>query len=174
LLERGPGDKTMLARTLVLLMTALLLAGCYQSKTSLIADRELATPYASITYRETEDHDPPRTFVRRGKMYVDEVDDRLTLRLLPVATDWYVAELGGVDADDVQTFLYGYLNVDADAGSARLYAAVADSSAAVPAGLHPCGDVICIDSIDAYVTHAEKLVGDGSEPDTTYQFQTTP
>lgn len=161
----------MLVRQMKIVAAALSLVGCYQSDASLISDRQLAAPYASVTYRETGDSGPPKTLVRRGTTYTDDTDERVTVRLMPVDDGWYVVELGGSDNDEKQHYLYGYLNIDPNSGTAKLFASVSDDSQPIPAGMHACGDVVCIDSIDAYVSHAQRIVDAGTEPDTIYQFQ---
>lgn len=164
----------MFLRASVLLVTALILAGCYKSDTSLIADRDLATPYPSITYRETGSNDEPMSLTRVGKLYRADDDPNTTMRFLEVEPNWYLVELGGVDNENKPEFLYGYLNVDPDGRAARLYSSVADGATPPAAGMHECGDSVCVDNIDAYVAAARAAVAAGAEPDTTYQFKTTP
>lgn len=155
-------------------LTGLLaLSGCYMADQSIIGSGETTTPWASITYRpETETE--ATTADRQGDGYVAESgSDKITLRFLPLGDDWYVAELGGTDSDSKAEFFYGYMHVDMAKHKASVYAALADTKANPPPGMHACKEAFCIDSLDAYIAHARAIVDAGTKPDTIYDFKTT-
>ena len=92
----------------------------------------------------------------------------LVMRFMPLAeADWYVVEVSG-ESDGEVTRLYALIEVDLAANEARAYKAVGASADAGP-GLRECDDgMICIDSLNAFVAHAQAAIDAGAEPDAAY------
>ena len=79
---------------LIVLLTALGLAGCFTSKEPLFGDAEAVAPYARITYATHGSSDDEKTtLTREGKAYVTKTEDgTMTLRFMPAGDDLYLAE----------------------------------------------------------------------------------
>ena len=155
-------------RFLIAILAAITLAGCYTSEKPLISDDESVAPYAKMTFQGQGASDSPAEFTRDGKHYTTKDNDGTLLRLnLKPDGDYYIAQLGGKSGDKDQ-YLYGYLKLDAGAGTALAYRTFGTKDDARD-GLRACNDVICIDNLDAYLAYARAAAA-ANKPDTTFKF----
>ncbi len=155
-------------RLLAALSALIALAACYVTDKPLIGDADSVAPYAKMTFQGNDAGDSVSEFVRDGQHYTTTDNDGtlLTLNLKPDG-DYYVAQLGGRDGDKDQ-YLYGYLKLDPAKKTALAYRTFGTKDD-VRDGLSACNDVICIDSLDAYVAYAREEAATG-KPDTTFIF----
>jgi hypothetical protein len=156
-------------RLLAVLCALIALASCYVTDKPLISDAQSVAPYAKMTFQGRDAGDSAAEFTRTGRHYTTTDNDGtvLTLNLRPDG-DYYVAQLGGRDGDKDQ-YLYGYLRLDPDKGIATAYRTFGTKDDARD-GLRACNDVICIDSLAAYITYAKEEVASG-KPDTTFTLK---
>ncbi len=147
------------------------LAGCYTSQGDLLTDDNSVAPYARITFRDQDSSDAS-VLTRQGSAYVAQSDEgNVVVRFMALADrpDWYLTEVSGTDSSGAR-HLYTIVKVDLAAHTAEAYAAIADDGDAGP-GLRQCEDsMICIDDLNAYISHAEAAIDAGADPDATYHI----
>lgn len=157
------------------LAVLLALAGCYSAKESLLSDDALVTPYSVIEYVDKADELHIRhTLTRDGNSYAEIADDGSVtqrLRLMAVATDWYIVEATTGDSDNPMP-TYGYIHVDTAKEEAQAYATNSDDNGGLDTG-YTCGGDICFDSLDDYRRFAEDKINSGAEPDSSYYVTLT-
>lgn len=154
----------------VIALAAAALAGCFTADEALLSDANSVAPYERITFHEKGSADAS-ALVRQGKTYVAESEDgKLVMRFMQLdRPGWYVAQVTG-DESGTPRHLYMLVKVDLTKRTADTYKAVAEDGDAGP-GLRECKDyMVCIDDLDAYITHAEEAVDAGAEPDGTYEI----
>ena len=156
-------------RIVIALLALIGLSACYTSSSPLIGD-DAVTPFEEITFTGRGDNSDPARFVRKDNGYVTQAEDEtVTLHLKPVAGDYYVAQLAGPGNDGGMQYLYGYLRIDTTASIAETWKTIG-TAADVREGLSECDDVICIDSLDAYIAYAQEAVAAGEAPAATFDI----
>lgn len=152
-------------------LAALVVSACYTSNAPLVSDGDAVAPYASLTF-DSEGDSAPVAFARNGSTYVATSDEGdVLLHLRPIEADYYVAQLTGPDPEDTPRYLYGYMRLDAGAGTADVWMSMG-TAADIRAGLSACDNIVCIDDLDAYITYAKEKVAAGAAPDNTLKVTT--
>ena len=156
-------------RLFVAVLMAVGLAGCFTADAPLFDDDSAATPYERISFTTG---DEAGTLERQGASYLAVSEDEpLHVRFMQLdRPNVYVVEMSG-EGDEGETLrLYGILRVDAAAGTADLFNAIADQGDVGP-GLRACeDDTICVDNLDAFVALGLAAIDAGEDPALTYQF----
>ena len=153
-------------RFILAALTAFVVSACYTSNAPLVGDGDAAAPYASLTFENSNGSDPA-VFRRNGNAYVATSEEGdVLLHLKPVEGDYYVAQLTGPDPEETPRYLYGYMRLDAGAGTADVWMSMGNAAELRP-GLSACNDIVCIDDLDAYITYAKETVAAGTAPDNT-------
>ena len=158
-------------RRLWVVVAAAFLAGCFSADKPVLHDYQVVAPYQQITFRKQGGEETRTVLTREGDAYVTGTGaDRMTLRFMAVADDWFVVELGFVK-DGVPGYLYVYARADPHSGIAATYRSVAGPEDVGP-GLRDCDMGVCVDDIDAYVAHMKAVIDAGEKPDTIYDITT--
>ena len=159
------------SRLLAVLVLAAGLSGCFTAQTPLIGDKAVF-PYEKIVWMEEKGTEEV-TMTHEGNAYrfrPKEAKSDGFLRLMPVG-DLTLAELEFSEAEKVNR-LYAVLKVDMEAKTVQSFAAVAPDGFDEE-GFTPCDDGMCVDSLDAYIAYARRLIDDGRPPDGVYRIIAT-
>ena len=156
-----------------ILVGSVLLGGCFTSPEPLIGADQAVFPYDTIVFAEADRPDDRQTFQRKGDAYSfrpggDDEQEAL-VRPMPAGDNLYVAQME-IPEDDKPRRLFALIKVDEKAMTAATYAAVMPDDFEDVAGLSKCGDVVCIDNLDAYVAFARAGIDAGRPPDIQYRI----
>lgn len=152
---------------------AILLAGCFTSAEPLIGPDQAVFPYDKIVYGQIDRQDDLQTWMRKGDAYSfrpNEGSEREAfVRLMPAGDNLYVVQMEFPEDEPLRR-LFALLKVDLGAMTAASYSAIIpDNFRGVP-GLSQCQDVVCIDSLDAYIAYARAGIDAGHPPDAEYRI----
>lgn len=165
-------------RLAVLLALAGGLSACFTSKTLLVAADVAVFPYERIEFRVVDGDGTIQTLERAGDAYLyrPEPDgDSGFVRLMAAGAGTFVVQFWvGLDSEEKdKQVLYALLVADPAGKRVASYASVKPDDFTPPPGLVACGQEICIEDLDAYVTYARALVAAGGPPDQVYEIVAT-
>ncbi len=152
---------------------AILLAGCFTSPESLIGADQAVFPYDKIVFAHVDHQDDRQTWVRDGDAYSFRPDERsereARVRLMPAGDNLYVVQMELPEDEQIRR-LFALVKVDLGAMTAASYSAIIPDSFKDVPGLSQCQDVVCIDSLEAYIAYARAGIDAGHPPDAEYRI----
>jgi hypothetical protein len=164
---------TRIRSVLFALVGAILLAGCFTSPAPLIGADQAVFPYEKIIFADADRQDDRQTWVRQGDAYSFRPDENSTreafVRLMPAGNNLYVVQMEFPE-DEQMRRLFALVKVDLGAMTAASYSAIIPDNFQNVPGLSQCEDVVCIDSLDAYIAYARAGIEAGNPPDVTYRI----
>jgi hypothetical protein len=162
-----------LLRQFAVLAITLGMAGCFTSREPLIGPEDAVFPFDRIVFGEVSRPNDRQSLVRKGDAYSFRPDDseerEAFLRLKAVGENLYVVEMAFTEDDQVQR-LHAVLKADPAAMRVYSFAAIRPDAFVAEPGLSVCGNMACIDDLDAYVAYAIRRIEAGVPADAVYRL----
>ena len=154
-----------------------LLTGCYQAVKPMISDGDAVFPFTRLTYKEVGE-DELFTLVRKGDEYVDPEDETAPkVRFQELRPNVYLAQ-GHFVIEDAEFYSLAVIEADLSRPGVVLHAGFADKSGPPAEKLADHGftgcdhleNMVCLDSLDPYLTYALARLDGGEAPDIKFEI----